>query len=78
MDPPMVHVLSQMYQAHILVTHFLILSFILYLGLPKHTFTLDFKLNYLCSMFCKSYMCENAVITLFFHRKVNTALVVTK
>jgi len=79
MVPPMVPVLSQTYQAQIRVTHFLILSFILCLGLPKHTVTLDFKLNYLYSIFCKTYMCENAVITYtFFHRKVNTAVVVRK
>jgi len=63
MVPPLVPVLSHMNQAHILVTQFLILSFILCLGLSKHTFTWDFKLNYLYSIFCKTYMRENTVIT---------------
>ena len=79
MDPPLVPGLSQMNEAHILVPHFLVLSFILCLGLPKRTFTLDFKLNYLCSIYYETYMCENTVITYTFSvRKVNTAVMVTK
>jgi hypothetical protein len=49
MDPPLVRVVSQMNSTHIVEPNFLILSFILCLGLPKHQATLDFKPNSLYS-----------------------------